>query len=119
MPRKCTYWIGVSIPYISPNYCLITGVSGRYRYGQNDSRFYNVSTGEEYIKYQLQSTHTDPIQYEWSSLYPGMVYQENTIRGYQSVELYRCDLYTKKEELLYRETSNTNIDNYESNIIEP
>lgn len=81
--------------------------------------FYNVSTGEEYIKYQLQSTHTDPIQYEWSSLYPGMVYQENTIRGYQSVELYRCDLYTKKEELLYRETSNTNIDNYESNIIEP
>jgi dipeptidyl-peptidase 4 len=80
--------------------------------------FYNIETGEEYIKWTLQSTHTNPIDYEWSKV-PGLIYQENSIRGYQSVELHRCDLNKKTEELLYRETNKTNIDNYESNIIEP
>ncbi|AEE52766.1 S9 family peptidase [Haliscomenobacter hydrossis] len=79
--------------------------------------FYNIKTGEEYVKAHLQSTHTNPIQYEWSKT-SGVVYQENAIRGYQAVELHRCDLNKKSEELLYRETSATNIDNYNSEIIE-
>lgn len=79
--------------------------------------FYNIESGEEYIKQNLQSTHTNPIEYEWSKT-SGLVYQENTIRGYQAVELHRCNVYDKTEELLYRETSKTNIDNYESSIIE-
>lgn len=79
--------------------------------------FYNVSTGAEYQKNHLQATHTNPIQYEWSKT-SGVVYQENAIRGYQAVELHRCDLNKQSEELLYRETSTTNIDNYSSEIFE-
>ena len=79
--------------------------------------FYNIELGEEYVKNQLQSTHTNPIQYEWSKQ-TDIIYQENAIRGYQAVELHRCDLGQKTEELLYRETSKTNIDNYTSQVIE-
>ncbi len=79
--------------------------------------FYNIETGYEYIKESAQSTHTNPTVYQWSKE-SGIVYQENTIRGYQAVELYRCDLNKKSEDLLYRETSKTNIDNYKSDIIE-
>jgi dipeptidyl aminopeptidase/acylaminoacyl peptidase len=79
--------------------------------------FYNIETGYEHVKESSQSTHTNPTGYEWSKE-SGIVYQRNTIRGYQAVELYRCDLNKKSEELLYRETSKTNIDNYKSNIIE-
>lgn len=79
--------------------------------------FYNIETGDEYVKKQAQSTHTNPTSYEWSKE-SGIVYQENTIRGYQAVELHRCDLYKKSDDLLYRETSKTNIDTYNSNLIE-
>jgi len=79
--------------------------------------FYTVETGEEYIKQELKSTHTNPIDYRWSKQ-PGIAYQENAIRGYQAVELHRCDILLKSEELLYRETSSTNIDNYQTQIIE-
>jgi len=79
--------------------------------------FYEVESGEEYIKTQLTSTHTNPIQYEWSKE-NGIIYQENALRGYQAVELHRCDLNRKTEDPLYRETSATNIDNYQSQINE-
>ncbi|MES2794560.1 MAG: prolyl oligopeptidase family serine peptidase [Bacteroidota bacterium] len=79
--------------------------------------FYNIETGDEYIKHQAISTHTNPTNYEWARE-SGIIYQENALRGYQSVELHRCDLNKKTEELLYRETSKTNIDNYNSTIIE-
>lgn len=79
--------------------------------------FYNPGTGEEYIKSNLISTHTNPIQYEWSKE-SGIIYQENAFRGYQAVELHRCDVNKKTEDLLYRETSPTNIDNYQSQISE-
>jgi len=79
--------------------------------------FYNIGTGEEYIKSNLSSTHTNPIQYEWSKE-SGIIYQENAIRGYQAVELHRCNLNNKSQELLYHETSPNNIDNYQSQINE-
>jgi dipeptidyl aminopeptidase/acylaminoacyl peptidase len=78
--------------------------------------FYNIETGQAYQKDHLQSTHTNPIQYEWAKA-SGVVYQENAIRGYQAVELHLCDL-KQSEDLLYRETSPTNIDSYESRVIE-
>jgi dipeptidyl-peptidase 4 len=79
--------------------------------------FYEIETGEEYIKSNSTSTHTNPTSYEWSKE-SGKIYQENALRGYKAVELHRCDLNKKSEELLYRETSKTNIDNYNSNLIE-
>ena len=79
--------------------------------------FYNIETGEEYIKNELQSTHTNPIDYEWTKS-SGIIDQKNTIRGYQAVEYHRCDLNKKTSEQIYRETSKTNIDNFNSHLIE-
>jgi dipeptidyl aminopeptidase/acylaminoacyl peptidase len=79
--------------------------------------FFNIQTGEEYVKSQLSSTHTNPVSYKWSKD-KDIVYQENTFRGYQRIELHRCDLNLKSEELLYAETSKTNIDNYQSRMLE-
>ncbi len=80
--------------------------------------FYNVETGEEYIKSHRSGTHTNPVAYEWSSE-GGIAYQENAIRGYQSFEIHKCNISQKSEELIHRETSTTNIDNFESRLIEP
>ncbi len=80
--------------------------------------FYNITTGQEIIKSQLPSTHTNPIGYEWSKE-SGIIYQEIAQRGYQAVTMHRYNLNTNSDELLYHETSTTNIDNYESRIIEP
>lgn len=44
--------------------------------------FYNIETGDEYVKEQAQSTHTNPTRYEWSKE-SGIVYQENALRGLQ------------------------------------
>jgi dipeptidyl aminopeptidase/acylaminoacyl peptidase len=79
--------------------------------------FFNIETGEEYAKHDLRSTHTNPIGYEWSAE-PGIIYEENSVRGYQQVDLHRVNLNTKTSELLYRETSNTNIDTYDSWVVE-
>jgi dipeptidyl aminopeptidase/acylaminoacyl peptidase len=75
--------------------------------------FFNTQTGEEWRRDDLRSTHTNPIGYEWSAK-TGIVYQTNRLRGYQQIDLHRVNLQTKKEELLLTETSNTNIDTYES-----
>ncbi len=80
--------------------------------------FYNIESGEEYIKYQATGTHTNPMAYEWSTT-PNTIFQENAIRGYQAVEIHKCNLTTKQDDLIYRETSKTNIDNFSSNFIEP
>jgi dipeptidyl aminopeptidase/acylaminoacyl peptidase len=49
---------------------------------------------------------------------PGIIYCENQVRGYQQTDLYRLDLNKKTNELLYSETSKTNIDGYSSGIFE-
>lgn len=79
--------------------------------------FYEVETGREIQLDQLYSTHTNPVQFRWAEQ-PDMVYQERMFRGYQQVELHRRHLAKGTEELLYRETSSTNIDNFRSQLIE-
>lgn len=79
--------------------------------------FFNVESGEEIKRDQLRSTHTNPISYEWSRQ-PGIIYEENFFRGYQKITLSRYNLTTKTEENLYTETSNTNLDGYNSWIME-
>lgn len=79
--------------------------------------FFNIETGSEWVKEELRSTHTNPISYEWSKE-PGIIYEENRVRGYQQVDLHRVDLNTRTNELLYRETSPTNIDTYDSWLLE-
>jgi dipeptidyl aminopeptidase/acylaminoacyl peptidase len=79
--------------------------------------FYEVETGREIQLDQLYSTHTSPVQFRWAEQ-PDVVYQERMFRGYQQVELHRRHLAKGTEELLYREISSTNIDNFRSQLIE-
>ncbi len=79
--------------------------------------FINIETGEKIIKDKLRSTHTNPIFYRWSKD-SDIIFQQNNYRGYQKVELHKLNLKSKDEELLYQETSNTNIDNYQSILYE-
>ena len=75
--------------------------------------FFNTETGDEWRRDDLRSTHTNPIGYEWSKE-PGIIYQTNRMRGYQQIDLHRVDLRTKQSESLLSETSNTNLDNFET-----
>ena len=79
--------------------------------------FFNVENGDEWRKDELRSTHTNPISYEWSKE-SGILYEENHLRGYQQVDISRVDLIAKQTELLYRETSTTNIDGLNTWLVE-
>ena len=57
---------------------------------------FNIATGEEHRKDELRSTHTNPIAYEWSKE-PGIIYQENRLRGYQKVDLHKINVITKTQ----------------------
>ncbi|HSK14144.1 MAG TPA: DPP IV N-terminal domain-containing protein, partial [Phnomibacter sp.] len=80
--------------------------------------FFNVGTGEEWCREELRSTHVYPIAYQWSDKASGIIYQTNRYRGFQQIDLDRVDLNTKRSELLNRETSETNLDNFETWLVE-
>src|SRR6185503_6422225 len=56
-------------------------------------------------------------RFEWSKV-PGVLYEEHQSRGYKEVTLSRYDLNKRETTELYHETSNTNIDNYNSRLLE-
>ena len=73
--------------------------------------FYHVETGKE-IKPDLpRSTHINQTSVRWSET-PGKVYLLWSKRGYQHTKIYTFDLHSEELELLYEETSKTNIDNF-------
>ena len=76
---------------------------------------FNIETGEEDILTEFRNVNQ--ASFEWSKN-PGIIYCENQVRGYQQTDLYLLDLNKKTNELLYRETSKTNIDGYSSEIVE-
>ena len=75
---------------------------------------FNIETGEETRKDEFRNVNQTTL--EWSKE-PGLIYIENRKRGYQQVDLYLYDVNSKKQELLYSETSTTNIDNYNSEVV--
>ena len=75
---------------------------------------FNIETGEETRKDEFRNVNQTSL--EWSKE-PGLIYIENRKRGYQQVDLYLYDVNSKKQELLYTETSTTNIDNYNSEVV--
>ena len=79
--------------------------------------FYNIETAEEIIKDEYRSVQAHEPGFEWSKE-PAIIYAENHLRGYQQVDLYRIDLNTRKTELLYNETSTTNIDGFSHWLVE-
>ena len=77
--------------------------------------FFNIETGEEICKDEFRNVNGADL--DWSNE-PGICYIKNTVRGYQQVDLYRFNANTKSQELLYTETSTTNIDNFNTWIVE-
>jgi dipeptidyl aminopeptidase/acylaminoacyl peptidase len=77
--------------------------------------FFNAATGEEIRKDEFRNVNA--VSFEWAKDH-GIGYLENHVRGYQQIDLFRCDLANKTQEKIYTETSNTNIDNYNSQLTE-
>jgi dipeptidyl-peptidase-4 len=76
---------------------------------------FNIETGEEIRLDEFRNVNA--AGFEWAKE-PGIIYMENRVRGYQQTDLYRYDLNTKKQEKIYTERSPTNIDNYNSLLVE-
>ncbi len=79
--------------------------------------FFNVKSGKE-IKVGLpRSTHINTIDVSWSET-PGKVFLRSMSRGYQNIFFHTFNLDTEQLELLYSETSKTNIDNFTHEFVE-
>jgi len=76
---------------------------------------FNVETGAEIRLDEFRNVNE--ANFEWAKE-PGILYMENRLRGYQQTDLYRYDLNKKKNEKIYTERSATNIDNYNSLLVE-
>jgi len=72
---------------------------------------FNVETGEEIRKDEFRNVNA--TDFEWTKE-PGQMYIENRQRGYQKTTLFLYDCNTRKQDILYTESSITNIDNYRS-----
>lgn len=75
--------------------------------------FFNVASGKE-IKVDLpRSTHINSIGVQWSEN-ADKVFLNRSDRGYKKLNWYTFDLKKEELEVLYSETSETNIDNFAS-----
>jgi dipeptidyl-peptidase 4 len=70
---------------------------------------FNIETGEERVLNEFKNVNQ--ASFDWSRE-PGILYCRDQVRGYQQLDIYRLDLQKKTNELLYRESSTTNIDNF-------
>ncbi len=77
--------------------------------------FFNIETGEETRKDEFRNVNA--ASFQWAKE-PGIVYEENHVRGYQQIDGYRYDLNNKIQEKIYTETSATNIDNFDVKLVE-
>lgn len=73
--------------------------------------FFNVKSGKEIKTGLPRSTHINSIDVSWSKT-PGKVFLRSMSRGYQNIFFHTFNLETGQLELLYSETSKTNIDNF-------
>ena len=79
--------------------------------------FFNTKTGKAVKPDLPRGTHINNTSFRWSST-SGKVFLEQVARGYQRNNIYSFDLNTEKLELLYSETSSTNIDNFTYRLLE-
>ena len=79
--------------------------------------FFNIRTREEIKIPNSRATHINATNTEWSEE-PGKIYVTRRKRGYKEITISLFDLNSGKEELLLRETSPTNLDNFEHIIDE-
>ncbi|TNE55770.1 MAG: S9 family peptidase [Bacteroidetes bacterium] len=80
--------------------------------------FFNVRTGKR-VEPNLPgvTTHINPLRHTWSSK-DGIVYLRYDSRGYKTVELLQLDLNTGSQTSIYKEESETNIDNFDFELLE-
>ena len=79
--------------------------------------FFNVKTKKQ-VKSNLPThTHINSVGREWTSE-SGVVLAQIPYRGFQKTEVVKVDLNSQKSETLIKETSNTNIDNFEHRYLE-
>ena len=79
--------------------------------------FFNTKTGKRIEPDLPKVTHINPLNTVWSSK-PNKVHISYTSRGYQSIELLTLDLNTGDQVSIYKEKSETNIDNFDFEFIE-
>ncbi|HQS25130.1 MAG TPA: prolyl oligopeptidase family serine peptidase [Sediminibacterium sp.] len=79
--------------------------------------FVEIETGKIIQRDLAKNTHTFPTNYEWSKQ-PGMIYEMNRKRGFQEQQINLINLKNNSERRLYTETSKTNIDNFNIDILE-
>lgn len=79
--------------------------------------FVEIETGKLIQRDLAKNTHTFPTNYEWSKQ-PGMIYEMNRKRGFQEQQVNLINLKNNSERRLYTETSKTNIDNFNIDILE-
>ena len=79
--------------------------------------FFNIETGEEICREDLRNSYSNQARFEWAKE-PGILYEEHASRGYKEVTLSRFDLNKRQTTELFHEVSKTNIDNYNSQLVE-
>jgi len=78
--------------------------------------FYNVDTKKE-VKTQLPTTtHINSSGIQWTNK-SGVVLARNTERGFKKEELIEIDLNTQKHKNVITETSKTNVENFDYQVI--
>jgi dipeptidyl-peptidase-4 len=80
-----------------------------------DPVFFHVKSGKEIKPALPRKTHFNVAFMEWLEN-PGKVFLLSASRGYQEISLYSFDLKNEKLHHIYKETSTTNIDNFEYRI---
>jgi dipeptidyl-peptidase 4 len=79
--------------------------------------FFNVNTAKTVRPQLPPGTHINAISMQWSET-PGKVYLYQPVRGFQQINLYAFDLENEVLDLLYSESSETNIDNFTYRLVE-
>ena len=79
--------------------------------------FFNVETGKTVRPQLPPGTHINTISMQWSET-PGKAYLYQPVRGFQQINLYAFDLENEVLDLLYSESSKTNIDNFTYRLVE-
>lgn len=79
--------------------------------------FFNTKTGKQLIPQLPAPTHINSTHINWS-MNENEVYLYQQTRGYKNVKLFHFNLETENLDLLYQETSPTNIDEFTFRIIE-
>lgn len=79
--------------------------------------FFNIKSGKEIQPDLPRSTYINSISIR-ESINPAKVYLDNMTRGFQNLKIHTLDLNTEKLELIYSESSATNIDNFTYELAE-